>query len=135
MKKLLLLIVPLVFLFSCHDEYFSDKFEFEEDNEFKINQKYLSEENNLKIEITNIEDSRCPADVVCVWQGEALVEIELEETQTFSTVLSTYDNQIDTLGNYSVELIDVQPYPLSDQVIKTEDYDITLRIKRINNPD
>lgn len=100
-----------------------------------MNNEYLSSDNSLKVEIINIEDSRCPTDVVCVWQGEVLVEIELEETQTFSTVLSTYDNLIDTLGNYSVELIDVQPYPMSDQVIKTEDYDITLKIKRIYNPD
>lgn len=135
MKLLLILFVPLVLFIGCNEVIIPAGFHLNKKKNFKVNNEYLSSDNSLKVEIINIEDSRCPTDVVCVWQGEVLVEIELEETQTFSTVLSTYDNLIDTLGNYSVELIDVQPYPMSDQVIKTEDYDITLKIKRIYNPD
>lgn len=135
MKTLVFLIIPFSFLIACNEETFSGRFEFEEENVFKINQSYQSEENSLKVEITNIEDSRCPTDVICVWQGEARVTVKTEQPELFTTILSTYDNQIDTLCNYSIELIDVQPYPVSDQVIKTEDYGVTLRIKKIYMPD
>ncbi len=131
MNKPIILFFLGYFLAGCSEVIIPADFHFNKEENFKLHLEYLSSDNNLKVEIINIEDSRCPSDVVCVWQGEARVEIVLEETQTFSTVLSTYDNQVDTLGNYSLELIDVKPYPVSDKVIKTEDYDVTLKIKRI----
>jgi len=133
MKTLFVLIISLVLFFGCNEVIIPASFVLNEEEIFKVNNEYISIDSSLTVEIVNIQDSRCPSDVVCVWQGEALVEIEVKEIQTFSTVLSTYDNQIDTLGNYSIELVDIKPYPVSDKAIKTKDYDLTLKIKPISS--
>ena len=98
------------------------------ENEFKINGEYHSADNYLNFSVTEINDSRCPSDVVCVWQGKADVKIEVKNPVRGSISLNTYDNLIDTVGNYSIELIDVSPYPVSTKVIKLEEYKVTLKI-------
>ncbi len=133
MKTLFVLFTYLVLFSGCSEVIIPADFDLNEEESFKVNNEYMSTDNSLKIEIINIQDSRCPSDVVCVWQGEARVEIKLKESQTYSTVLSTYDNQIDTLGDYSIELIDVQPYPVSTEVIEMEDYHVKLKIKLISS--
>ena len=133
MKNILALITLVTILAGCTEVIIPADFQLNEESIFKVNNEYISIDSSLTVEIVNIQDSRCPSDVVCVWQGEALVEIEVKEIQTYSTVLSTYDNQIDTLGNYSIELVDIKPYPVSDKAIKTKDYDLTLKIKPISS--
>ena len=98
---------------------------------FKIGEVYISEYNILEFTVTEITDSRCPSDVVCVWQGEAIVKIEIDTPQKDVIILSTYDNVIDTSGIYSFELIDVTPYPISTQTINLEDYNVTLKIEEL----
>jgi hypothetical protein len=106
------------------------------ENEFKINGVYHSSDNSLKFSITEINDSRCPSDVVCVWAGKADVKIKVESPFSGNLVLSTMNNgfykNIDTLGNYSFQLVDVSPYPISTEEIKLEDYSVTLKIEVLN---
>ena len=89
----------------------------------------------MKFSITEINDSRCASDVTCIWAGKADVTIEVESPVKGSLVLSTIENGIDhktdTLGNYSFQLIDVSPYPVSTQIIKLEEYDVTLKIQKL----
>lgn len=64
-----------------------------------------------------IEDSRCPADAICVWQGAAVAEFSLTKNhETASFRLSTINmppNYIkDTiLMGYKIEFINMSPYP------------------------
>lgn len=129
MKKILLIlfIAALIFV-SCNKETLPGTFIIGLEEDFQINIEYQSANNSIKFTITEINDSRCPGDVVCVWEGKADVKIEVESPQAGSIVLSTYDNLIDTVGNFSFELIDVSPYPISTENIKVEDYDVTLKI-------
>lgn len=131
MKKLvsILFFATLIFL-SCNKEDEADLVSFQKN--FQIGEEYFSVDNSLKFKVSAIQDSRCASDVVCVWEGEAVVKVEVESPFTGTLELSTYDNQIDTLNNYSFELIDVSPYPISTQVIELEDYDITLKIKELD---
>lgn len=100
--------------------------------DFQIGDEYFSEENSLEFKVSAIQDSRCASDVVCVWEGEAVVKVEVASPFSGTLELSTFDNQIDTLNNYSFELIQVSPYPISTEVIDLEDYEITLKIKELN---
>lgn len=65
-----------------------------------------------------IEDSRCPADVQCVWEGNATIAIDVAmngETGA-SLQLSTnpgFPTEATYLG-YSFELVDLEPYPRTD---------------------
>lgn len=136
MKKVCFYIIILaIILISCEKENAPDSFPLGIENEFKINDVYHSSDNSLKFSITEINDSRCPSDVECIWAGKADVTIKLESPVSESFVLSTLNNALysskDTVGNYSFQLIDVSPYPVSTQIIKFEDYKVTLKIEKL----
>ena len=88
----------------------------------------ITHNKNVELTFQEIQDSRCPTDVVCVWEGKADVRINVDSPQSGSILLSTYDNLIDTVGGYSFELIDVSPYPISTKTIKLKDYNVALKI-------
>ena len=130
MKNLfLILFFSSLLLSSCNNEDLTDLSILEEN--LQIDEVFQSEENSLKFTITEITDSRCASDVTCVWQGEAVVKIEIELPQEGFINLSTFDNVIDTFGIHSFELIDVSPYPISTEQIELEDYVVTLEIREI----
>lgn len=134
MKTLLLILVTLGFVvYGCNKEIFPETFMLGSEKDYQINRDYQSNDNDLKFDIAVINDSRCPSDVVCIWQGEAVVKIEVKSPQSGIIELSTYDNLKDTVGLYSFELIDVSPYPVSTRVIKPKDYKVTLEINKLEN--
>lgn len=132
-KKILFSILLGLVLFSCIYENEPEKFSSGFEDKFRIDTDYLLNNNSLKFKIKEVNDSRCPSDVVCVWAGKADVTIEIESPVSETFTLSTSDNKIDTVGNYSFELIDVSPYPVSTKQIKTEEYKMTLNIKELHN--
>ncbi|MEX2144492.1 MAG: hypothetical protein WD740_07850 [Anaerolineales bacterium] len=81
-----------------------------------------------------LEDSRCPADALCVWQGNVSVLVEFSlgtETQqarlTLGEMLAGDVNSIQ-VSSTIVTLSDVQPYPLASQPTDPADHEITLTI-------
>ena len=121
----------MILFISCENETVPDSFGFGLENDFKINGEYHSVDNSLKFKITEISDSRCPSDVVCIWAGKVDVKIVVESPVTGTIVLSTYDNPVDTVGNFSFKIIDVLPYPISTKTIQLEDYNVTLKIEEL----
>jgi hypothetical protein len=86
----------------------------------------------LKVSFANVaEDSRCPADVVCVWQGNAGVEIGVRMGMgpTYPLRLNTTVEPRDARWqDLRFTLLEVRPYPRTDTPRKLEDYSIKLRI-------
>ena len=63
-----------------------------------------------------VADSRCPADVTCVWEGDAEVRV-LVVTDDHSENLSlhtTLEPRSVAVGSLSLELLEVLPHPVSD---------------------
>lgn len=132
MKTKILFVVSLIILLaSCQKEDDLGFFDIGIEKKFQAHNEYLSNDQSLKFTITEINDSRCPSDIVCVWQGEAVVNIEVKSPQSGVIALSTYDNLKDTVGNYSFELIRVAPYPISTETIELEDYEVSLKIVKL----
>ena len=81
-----------------------------------------------------IQDSRCPADAMCIWQGNVRVLIEVRqgtEMQRYTLTLGALlegDVSSISLPGYTITLKDVQPYPLTSQPSSPADYEITLGI-------
>jgi hypothetical protein len=78
-------------------------------------------------------DSRCPADVVCIQGGDALVHIRVPgEVDTVEYELHTGDTSRASVahGAARIELLELQPYPFSSKTIAPEDYRATLRVTR-----
>lgn len=71
----------------------------------------------LELTLLAVDDSRCPDGVVCVWEGEVAIELAAtqdgEELDTVRLLLSSRDEAAARtgVGDYTVELVAVTPYP------------------------
>jgi hypothetical protein len=79
-----------------------------------------------------IEDSRCPSDVLCVWEGNAEIAIEVATggEDPASVRLSTNPSFATeaTYRSYTIELIGLEPYPRTDPWID-EPYRATMAVR------
>lgn len=78
-------------------------------------------------------DSRCPMDAVCVWMGDALARVEVAVGKAAWTPIELHthlDPKQATVGDYSIELVALLPYPRSDQTINPDEYVAQLRVSR-----
>jgi hypothetical protein len=77
-------------------------------------------------------DSRCPADVVCIQLGEAVVQIRVRDRGAWSDYeLRTGAPQrgVVTHGSVRIELRQLQPYPFSSRPIAAGDYRATFAVQ------
>ncbi len=90
------------------------------------------------IEVTFVEivqDSRCPADAMCVWAGQVQVLLQVthgtERFQYTLTLGEMSEGQINSIAvdGYVITLTQVNPYPLASQPTNPGDYKITLDIQ------
>jgi len=122
-----------IFHFSgCEDQMITDAVTYEKELIFRIKKTYYSKDNRLKFIINEVRDSRCPKDVWCVWQGEAVVQIISGLPEMDTIRLSTYDNLLDSIGDFSFKLLEVSPWPVYPDTIKQEDYKIKMTIKKLD---
>ena len=84
------------------------------------------------LEVT--EDSRCPANVVCVWAGQAKVVIaaidggrDLGKHELVLDPTGANSNGVE-LGKYSVALVALNPYPSASYSIPNSDYVATISL-------
>ncbi|HSJ62294.1 MAG TPA: hypothetical protein VK922_00185 [Gemmatimonadaceae bacterium] len=81
-------------------------------------------------------DSRCPADVVCVWQGDAAmtfrIESPLSEAPFFGldTLHTELQPRAVTRFGYRVQVKGLQPYPYSSDDPGARNYRVTLVVSR-----
>lgn len=81
------------------------------------------------VEVTG--DSRCPADVVCILGGDAVVHVQaVEGGGRTSYQLHTGDSSRASAPHrqFRIELVELQPYPFSSRRIQPGDYRATLRV-------
>ncbi|MGD8553949.1 MAG: hypothetical protein PVJ32_00800 [Anaerolineales bacterium] len=75
-----------------------------------------------------VEDSRCAEGAVCVWEGNARVEISVSNIDaSLNTTLEP--RQVSHQG-YLIRLLAVNPYPVLGEQIEPEDYVIALIVTK-----
>ncbi|BBD68440.1 hypothetical protein NIES4072_42470 [Nostoc commune NIES-4072] len=96
---------------------------------------YLPSE-NLEIKFSKvIEDSRCPTNVTCIWQGQVIIELDIMKngkqvsTLTLTLIPGRDPLPIQFSNKYSVTLIAVSPYP-SGQAIALKDYIVKIVVSK-----
>ena len=106
--------------------------------QLEFNQTASIESENLKVRFLNVtEESRCSSDVVCVWEGQIIIVINIfkdnKNLGEFNLVsrAAHEDLAIKDFGGYSVKLIKVEPYPKTISPIKTSDYTATLIVSKV----
>jgi hypothetical protein len=106
--------------------------------EFKLRagQQVTLKGQSLRIKFAAVkEDSRCPADVTCVWAGNAAVrlEVSIRGRGSKSVTLNTNSRSSlvdDQYRGYKVKLVGLSPYPRSSQRIAAGDYIVTLLVSK-----
>lgn len=77
------------------------------------------------------EDSRCPSDVICVWAGNGKVELRIERSGGAATVVAlntTVEPREASLDGYSLQLVALEPSPVSTRRIGRDEYRARLRV-------
>ena len=100
----------------------------------KVEQEKFVPGTRIKVKfIEVVEDGRCPADVNCVWAGNAKIKLQLskgsdkEEVELNTTVRP----RTIEFGGYSFRLAGLAPYPRSNVRINRLGYVATLTAKRL----
>jgi hypothetical protein len=103
--------------------------------QLRINHTAIILPDNLSIRFVDVpEDSRCPAFVACVWQGQVTVSLNFTESSlpsSFSLLNFTLgplplNSSAKDIYSRTIVLQQVEPYPVREQKITTSDYTITL---------
>ena len=69
----------------------------------------------LELHFYDIEDTRCPLDVVCIWEGNVTVMINIKnQTHNISGYFAP-DHTVSYIEPYDVTLTDIQPHPISTE--------------------
>lgn len=97
----------------------------------------------------DLNDSRCPENVQCVWAGNVVVDLEITSTKSSNNEVQTVkmclgecspiypkkgflesDTAFFTYGgiNHTLTLTDVSPYPNTTKTVEKKDYSIKLKI-------
>ena len=105
--------------------------EIELDEPFMIKLHQTLSVDNLDVTFSEIEDSRCPSDVTCIWEGRASVMLRIYNQIQYQTIiLTTGENTTLHVDLYQIKLIDILPYPVSTKDISKE-YVATISISKI----
>ncbi len=112
-----------------------DKQELLPDGQLKIkfNKTKTAVENEVKIRFESLEeDSRCPLNAYCIWEGQATVKLKFNDADESSLTLRSGENELNKLilDGYEYTLIDVLPYPDADKKRKDKDYEIIIQVEK-----
>ena len=125
--------IGLVILFTFFGFwYLSVEFSSEpEPNPFNVGLEFgkTFEHEELEIKFYDVEDSRCPLDVTCVWEGNVTVMIHVSnQTHDISGPIPI-GFTITYITPYEITLKDIQPHPISTE---KPDYVVTLEITNLS---
>lgn len=82
-----------------------------------------------------VEDSRCPIDAICVWQGNAMVELGIRAGMgpTFPIRLNTTLEPRSTVWNgIRISLLELQPAPRAAEPTKEDAYQVKVRLEPVS---
>ncbi len=88
----------------------------------------------LRVTFRSVEgDSRCPADVSCVWEGDALVKLERRERSGDPVARDLHTSgsvgpRTTSFGGFEIALVRLTPETNSQRPIPAQDYRAVLRI-------
>lgn len=97
--------------------------------ELRLDEKVIIGAENKIVEFVDVlEDSRCPANVMCFWAGNGKVLLRFAQDDI---QLNTYlEPQEAEMGDVNIQLVSLEPYPEYPGRIDKDDYKIRLLITR-----
>ena len=111
MNPCLLITFSLVIIAPIINESFAD-----ETIEIKLGHEV--QVNDLKLNFGDVEDSRCPLDLTCIWEGNvtAMIAIQNQTHRISGAFVPGHTHSFIT--PYEITLVDLQPHPISTEEAK-----------------
>jgi hypothetical protein len=140
MIKIIFLLGISFLIYNCTDSPTNEtdldkKFnvqEIDEGIEVQVGDSVIISDIGLIITFKSVHgDSRCPADVICVWEGNAEIALGLKniDGDTLSINLNTsLEPREVSFSNLTITIKKLLPYPMSNVLINPDDYVVTLMI-------
>ncbi len=131
------LIFLLLCASACNKDNSPGEFKVGDTLNFQLNERKISEQDRLDVTLVGIQDGRCPCDAICVWEGEALLDLEVKyKGQDYDLKISSHKRtgQTDTLAKYVFQFIDIDPgCPKwkNDGTIDPDDYEVRLSVEKL----
>ena len=89
---------------------------------------------NLSLNILEVlEDSRCPIDVECIWEGSVEVKILASTEELSEEIVIDWSSGGYIFNKYRIEILDVKPEQVSTAIITDDEYLLTLTINIENS--
>ncbi|WP_373400242.1 hypothetical protein V8V91_12005 [Algoriphagus halophilus] len=140
MKNHFFLTICFLFIFSsCQSESPCENFQLGKPVNIAFHETITFCEAPISITFSKIlEDSRCPENVVCIWQGlaelEVLIELEGKEEAYLLSTYPTFRNIPSEVQvkDYRFSLKEVSPYPNTTKSYQEKDYNIQLLVEKVN---
>ena len=105
----------------------------------QVGETVVIQDEGLEVQFWAVsEDSRCPVDVVCIWEGQVRIALKVGETGAESEDVEVTGRAGHGglakagFGDYQIELVGVQPDPVSTVPRQPSDYVITLKVTRLD---
>jgi hypothetical protein len=100
---------------------------------YRIGERYCLGEHEY-IEIDSIEDSRCPTDTDCIWEGKINMYIYLFAHNTLHDAVLSVPNTgksatIPDIFGYDFTVDSITPYPKETELIPQNSYKIYMKIE------
>ena len=118
---------PAIVGFNVEFDIISINEEFENSPVIEIGMGQKIQLDDLKLYFYDIEDSRCPLDVECVWEGQVTAMINLDNKTLSASTYFTPGRTV-TFPPYEITMTDIQPHPISTE---KPDYIATLELTKI----
>ena len=100
----------------------------------QVGQTAVVADTGLRISLAKVaEDSRCPVDVQCVWEGDAAVSVAVVDAaaaRDYELHTSGRFPREVTHGGYRLTLVGLEPAPRSSVPLSPSDYRATFRVAR-----
>ncbi len=100
----------------------------------QVGQHAVIEDTPLRLRFVSVpEDSRCPVDVDCVWEGDARVHLLLSFADSAAQTLDLHTGlqpRFEFVRGYRITLERLEPAPHSEARIPQERYAADLRVTR-----
>ena len=131
----LVIVVLTWLLVGCGDGDESMKVGLDEEFSLAVGQSAAVTGEYLEIEFLRIkEDSRCPRNATCIWEGRACCLVELtaagtSEQKELKIPGLTDEYNTETYGDYQLTF-NLEPYPEVDQQILRNEYRLLLIISK-----
>jgi hypothetical protein len=127
--------VAIVFAFvSCNKEELPIS-----ENFIPINtcQSYTVDSKKLTLCLDSIiDDSRCPVDAVCIWQGMGVARFKLNAENmdhiiTLATLKFAHYNRDTTIAGFKIELINLSPQSKVNKPVSYKDYVAEVNVTKL----